>query len=284
MPARKAVPARKQKAQRAPAPVKRAPDAAAKRAPAERTVRVPQNHRTVDRVTRILEEVVYKPGMTFAELARALDAPKSSVHGFLSGLLARGWLYEAERRYFLGPAVYGLTMASGHIRAGLVTHADLEALHADTKLTVFLGVPAGDHLIYVDEAGADDVAGFEARSNIRRTLLRTAGGKSLLAARPAHEREAFLRRCGRDEQEFVEIFLNELGAIERTRIATNTRLSGTRYAIGTVVRNQAGQAVAAATLVGPTQEMQPRAARLAKLLLRHVDSWAQRSITAREAI
>ena len=55
-----------------------------------RTERAPQNHRTVDRVTRILEEVVYSPGMTFAELVRALDAPKSSVHGFIRGLLAKG--------------------------------------------------------------------------------------------------------------------------------------------------------------------------------------------------
>jgi hypothetical protein len=45
--------------------------------------RAPQNHRTIDRVTQILEEVVYNPGVTFAELARALDAPKSSVHGFI---------------------------------------------------------------------------------------------------------------------------------------------------------------------------------------------------------
>jgi len=143
---------------------------------------VPQNHRTVDRVTRILEEVVYKPGMTFAELARALDAAKSSVHGFISGLLAKGWLYEVDHRFYLGPAVYGLTLASGHIRAGLVTNADLVALHEETGLAVFLGVQAGDHLIYIAEAGSDAVAGFEARSNIRRTLLVTAGGKALLAS------------------------------------------------------------------------------------------------------
>ena len=67
------------------------------RAPAEddgravRAAREPQNHRTVDRVTQILEEVVYKPGMTFAELARALSAPKSSVYGFIQGLVAKGW-------------------------------------------------------------------------------------------------------------------------------------------------------------------------------------------------
>ena len=247
-------------------------------------MRVPHNHRTVDRVTRILEEVVYKPGMTFAELARALDAPKSSVHGFLSGLLAKGWLYEFNRQYFLGPAVYGLTMASGHIRAGLVNHSDLVALNQETKFAVFLGVPAGDHLIYVSEAGSDDVVGFEARSNIRRTLLATAGGKALLAAWSASDREAYLRRRPPAEAEQVEMFLHELKEIERTRIATNVRLSGTRFALGTSVRNQAGDPVAAITLVGPIAEVQPRAARLSKVLIRHVDSWAQRSVTPREAI
>ncbi len=75
--------------------------------------RAPQNHRTIDRVTRILEEVVYKPGMSFAELVRALDTPKSSMHGFIRGLLAKGWIYENQRRFYLGPAVYGLTLASG---------------------------------------------------------------------------------------------------------------------------------------------------------------------------
>src|SRR6185295_4181736 len=66
----------------------------------------PQNHRTVDRVTQILEEVVYHPGMSFAELVRALGAAKSSVHGFIRGLLAKGWLYEDDHRFYLGPAVH----------------------------------------------------------------------------------------------------------------------------------------------------------------------------------
>ena len=210
--------------------------------------------------------------------------PKSSVHGFLSGLLAKGWLYEVDRRYYLGPAVYGLTMASGHIRAGLVTHADLVALSEEAKTTVFLGVQAGDHLIYVAEAGTDDVAGFEARSNIRRTLLGTAGGKALLAAQPAVEREAYLRRRGKEEAAEVQTFLREVKDIQRTRVAKNTRLSGTRFALATAVCNSAGEAIAAVTLVGPTPDVQTRATRLAKVLLKHVDSWAGRSITAREAI
>jgi DNA-binding IclR family transcriptional regulator len=252
--------------------------------PAERAKAGPQNHRTVDRVTQILEEVVYHPGMTFAELVRALGAAKSSVHGFIRGLVAKGWLYEEQHRFYLGPAVYSLTLASGHIRAGLVTHEDLAALHEETRVAVFLGVQAGDHLIYVGEAGSDDAAGFEARSNIRRTLLVTAGGKALLAERPQAERESYLRRRSAEEAELVDRFFAEYDQIKRTRIATNLGQRGTRFGIGTTVHDRSGAAVASITLVGPTADVQPRLQKLSKVLLRHVDAWSQRSVTPREAI
>jgi DNA-binding IclR family transcriptional regulator len=254
------------------------------RTPAVGSKRAPKNHRTVDRVTRILEEVVYNPGMTFAELVRALDAAKSSVHGFIRGLLAKGWLYEEQHRFYLGPAVYGLTLASGHIRAGLVTHSDLVALHEETGVAAFLGVQAGDHLIYIAEAGSDHIAGFEARSNIRRTLLVTAGGKALLAAQPDAERESYLRRRSAEESDLVDKFLEEYEQIKRTRIATNVNRTGTRFGIATTVHNQSGEAVASITLVGPTADVQPRIEKLGKLLIRRVDSWSQRAVTAREAI
>jgi DNA-binding IclR family transcriptional regulator len=233
----------------------------------------PQPHRTVDRITRILEEVVYNPGMTFAELVRALDAAKSSVHGFIRGLLANGWLYEDQRRFYLGPAVYGLTLASGHIRAGLVTHDNLTALQSDARSAVFLGVPAGDHLIYIDETGSDPVAGFDARSNIRRSLLVTAGGKALLAARPDAEREAFLRRHAATDPDLVQAFLAEINDITKTRIATNLRQNNTRFALATTLHNKSGRPVASVTLVGPAADLQPRADALRTILLKHVDSW-----------
>jgi len=244
----------------------------------------PQNHRTVDRVTQILEEVVYHPGMTFADLVRALGAAKSSVHGFIRGLLAKGWLYEDQHRFYLGPAVYGLTLASGHIRAGLVTHADLAELHEETRFAVFLGVQAGDHLIYVAEAGSDYAAGFEARSDIRRTLLSTAGGKVLLAARPQFVRETYLRRRNLGEAALVEKFLGEYDTIARTRVATNLSQTGMRMGLATLVYNRSAEAVATVTLVGATSEMQPRLSKLAKVLTRHAQSWAERSVTPREAI
>jgi DNA-binding IclR family transcriptional regulator len=243
-----------------------------------------QNHRTVDRATQILEEVVYNPGMTFAELVRALGAAKSSVHGFIRGLLAKGWLYEDQHRFYLGPAVYGLTLASGHIRAGLVTHSDLEALNRDTGLATFLGVRAGDHLIYVAHAGSDDVEGFAARSDIRRTLLMTAGGKALLAASPRSKREAYLRRRNMQEGHLVEAFLAEYEMILKTGVATNVRANGSRFAIATTVRNLPGDPVAAVSIVGPTLAMQARTEELTRVLKKHVDGWSRRSVRPREAI
>lgn len=260
-----------------------APSAPSAHAKAASAAQAPP-HRTIDRVTRILEEVVYRPGMTFAELVRALDASKSSVHGFIRGLLAKGWLHEDQRGFHLGPAFYGLALVSGHIRAGLVTHADLLALHQAAGAAVFLGVRAGDHLIYVAEAGADPIAEFEARANIRRSLLATAGGKALLAARAPTECDALLRRRSAAEGELVDRFLDERDAIRRSRIATNISRRGTRFAIATAVCDRADNAVASVTLVGPSAQMQPRVKALGRLLLRHADAWSRRSMTAREAI
>ena len=244
----------------------------------------PKNHRTVDRVTQILEEVVYRPGITFAELARTLGAAKSSVHGFIRGLQAKGWLYEDDRRFYLGPAVYALTLVSGHIRAGLVTQADLDELHKASGMTVFLGVVAGDHLIYVGESGTDAMTGFAARSNIRRTLISTAGGKALLAEWSDAERDAYLRRQQAEDPDLVSGFLAEYGDIKKTRVATNFRHHGTQLALATVVRSQAEEVIATAILVGQASVAKPREAKLRRTLLKHVDSWPRHDVSPREPI
>jgi DNA-binding IclR family transcriptional regulator len=240
------------------------------------TDRGPQNHRTIDRVTRILEEVVYHPGMTFAELARALDAPKSSVHGFIQGLLATGWLHQENNQFYIGPALHGLTLASGHLRAGSVTDADLQQLHQESGITVFLGVQAGDSLIYVSEVGADLLPWFGARTNIRRRMLETAGGKALLAAMPPDQRDAYLRRRGPEEAPLIDAFFGEYDEIKRTRIARNVRQSGTRYALATVVNGPSGKPAAEVTLVGRTPDVQPREEELSRLLLKYVERWSAR--------
>lgn len=70
-------------------------------------------------------------------------------------------------------------------------------------MAVFLGVPAGDHLIYVAEKGTAPVEDFAARSNIQRELLRTAAGKVLLAEQPDTDLVAFIRRRSEDEAALI---------------------------------------------------------------------------------
>lgn len=231
----------------------------------------PQSHRTVDRVTRIVEAVVYSPGMTFSEISREIGAAKSSVHGFIQGLIASGWLFEEAGRYYLGPAVYGLTLVSGNIRAGVASHADLKNLQTKCGFVVFLGVRAGANLIYISEAGQDMASSFAARSNIRRTLIDTAGGKALLSLFANTALQTCLRRWHESETEKVEVFLHELASIKRSRIATNYTRGGMRFAIGAAVRNRAGEPVASLTIVGPTDEVLPRKEELSRLLLEKVD-------------
>jgi DNA-binding IclR family transcriptional regulator len=221
--------------------------------------RGPQLHRTVDRVTRIVEEVTYSPGMSFADLARAVGAPKSSVHGFVRGLLAAGWLYETDRRFYLGPALRGLSLASGQLHAGAVTQADLDALHEATQATVFLGVQAGDHLIYVGVSGTD----------IRRDLLTTAGGRALLAVAGDRERDGYLRRRNVDAPELVSTFLRDLREIRMTGVAENTRHDGAQFAMAAVVHNQFGEVAGELTLVGRADDLVPRRERLREVLLSH---------------
>ncbi|EJJ29277.1 IclR family transcriptional regulator [Rhizobium sp. CF142] len=243
-----------------------------------------QGHRTIDRVTQILEAVVYNPGMTFGELVRTVGAAKSSVHGFVRGLLTTGWLHEDSGRYYLGAAVYGLTLASGYIRAGVVTHADLVALHREAGVAVFVGVQAGDHLIYVAEHGSDPVSGFDAKTNIRRNLLATSGGKALLAMQPEAERDVYLRRHKGLEPQLVSNFLDEFDTIRRTRLATNVRRNGSRFAIATAFRAGSSTAVASITLVGPTEELQPRKQALGDLLLERVGEFELRNQGRRDKI
>ena len=237
-------------------------------------------HQTISRVVRILEQVVYRPGSTYAEITRAVGAPRSSVYGFIRGLLSEDWLVDQDHKLYLGPAFFSLTIASGQVRAGIVAPADLDELYRETALTAFVGVLAGGHLIYIAEAGSDLMASFEARSNIRRDPLATAGGKALMAFMPDGELEAFLREHRTSDADGVGSFLQSRLAIRESGIAVNVNPVRARTGIATVIRNSGGQAVASLTLVGPSTHVLPRIDELSNLLRKRVSEWSARTVTS----
>jgi DNA-binding IclR family transcriptional regulator len=246
------------------------------------------HHRTIDRVARLIEEIVYRPGMTFSELMKITDLPKSTLHGFVEGLLANGWLYEqrdgSQYRLHLGPAVYGLILSSGKVRAGTVSNGDLYELHAKVGAEVYLGVLLGHQLVYVAEAGADPVAGFHPRNVIRRELLRSAGGKALLASQPQAWIENFLRARPSESDDLIRDFLAEARDIRATGVAQNFTQNGTRFALASVLRDSGGKPVASVTVVGSADDLVPRRKEISKELLQHVTRWERRESEAREAI
>jgi IclR family acetate operon transcriptional repressor len=71
-----------------------------------------QSPQSVTRVIRILEALCISPGpMSLADLARALDAPKSSLAALLRGLAEEDFVIGVDGAWRLGPGAFGLGSA-----------------------------------------------------------------------------------------------------------------------------------------------------------------------------
>jgi DNA-binding IclR family transcriptional regulator len=180
-------------------------------------------HRTVDRVLRILEMVSLNPrGVTLAELATALDAAKSSIQELTNGLLARGYLVEEDRRFYLGPGPFILAARANKLAALSLDHRFLAELREVLGSTVFVGVRVGDAIVFTDYAGDESPnLTFVARTHARRPLYTSAAGKTLLANVPNDEMNRLLDMAAPDQAGQVRQFLAELPEIRSRKLAFN---------------------------------------------------------------
>lgn len=151
------------------------------------------HHRTVDRVSELLEVVVTRPaGATLTELARSVGAPVSSVQKLVDGLVAVGYLDESGRRYRLGAAPSVLVARAGRRLPG-VRHADLEAVAARLGTSVQLALRVGEDAVWADWAGGDEGIDYALASHVRSPLVETAAGRVLLAYLPEAVRRDLVR-------------------------------------------------------------------------------------------
>ena len=183
----------------------------------------PRPHRTVDRVIGILETVSLSPrGVTLAELATAMDAAKSSIQELTNGLLARGYLVEDDRRFFLGPGPFILAARANKLAALSLDHRFVAELRKVLRSTVFVGVRVGDAIVFTDYAGEESPnLTFVARTHARRPLYTSAAGKTLLANVPDDEMYRLLELASPDQASQVRQFLAELPEIRSRRLAFN---------------------------------------------------------------
>jgi DNA-binding IclR family transcriptional regulator len=205
-------------------------------------------HRTVDRVTGILETVSLSPrGVTLAELAAALDTAKSSVQELTNGLLARGYLIEEERRFHLGPGPFILASRANKLAALTLDHQLVAELGKVLGHTVLVGVRVGDAIVFTDYAGEESPGlTFVARTHARRPLYTSAAGKTVLANVPDDEMYRLLDLASPEQAGEVRQFLAELPEIRSRRLAFNRGVTfASAFAVATPLLAPDGSLIAA---------------------------------------
>ncbi|HWM39027.1 MAG TPA: IclR family transcriptional regulator [Streptomyces sp.] len=140
--------------------------------------------KSADRVLAILDLVADRGPVRFTDVTAELGLPRSSAHGLLATLAARGYLEfdEETKRYGLGLSAWRLSRAySGH--SDLERHARplMEELAAESGETVQLARLEGIHNVYVAIAHSPRPMKLVSHVGSRLHAHATGVGKMLLA-------------------------------------------------------------------------------------------------------
>jgi DNA-binding IclR family transcriptional regulator len=142
--------------------------------------------KSAGRTLDIFELLAAEPhGLTVSEISDRLGLARSSTHGLVRTLHARGYLMQdGGRRLHLGARLIQLGLnVVDRLELRAAARGPLEKLVATTHDTALLVVPDGGDLLYVDKflSDARDVR-TDPRVSSRRPLHCSSLGKALLAA------------------------------------------------------------------------------------------------------
>lgn len=237
-----------------------------------------QGHRTVSRVVGILEHVAARPaGARLGDLAEALGAPRSSVHGFVRGLVAEGYLAEGPERqtYRLGWGAHALLLSqeSSLVEATRAVREELLALFDET---VTLAVRVGDSVVYLESLTPSHPVCYRAPTRVRRPMWPTSAGKVFLARAPDDVERVL--RADAPTAARAEV-VAELGEVGERGYARNVGESLTDVA-AVAVPLPTGGLPAAVSIAGPVARIRdglPRIGAVAAGVLQGRDPFADRS-------
>ena len=135
------------------------------------------------RTVQILERLAERDAPTLAELARDLDAPKSSLHVVVQTLIRRGWVQRDEAgRLAIG--VRAVRVGTAYVDGDPVvalTAPVLDALVAELDETVHLGRLDGTDIVYLAKRESTQQLRLFSAVGRRLPAYTTALGKALLA-------------------------------------------------------------------------------------------------------
>jgi len=143
--------------------------------------------KSADRVLELIEFLAATPSRpTLTQLAQRLGIPKSSLHGLLRTMAARGWVAtdETGTRFGLGPRALrvGVAYLAGDSTIALLTPV-LDDLAERFGETVHLGRLDEGEIVYLAKRESTHPLRLVSAVGKRVPLHTTAMGKALLAAR-----------------------------------------------------------------------------------------------------
>ncbi|HWI80499.1 IclR family transcriptional regulator [Ramlibacter sp.] len=221
---------------------------------------------SVERILAILEHLAAdRSGAGLAQLARSVDAPKTSLIGLLAGMVASGHLTrDGSGVYRLGPRMFSLAMrVVGSLDLSSLARPVLEQLVADTGETALLGAlaPSGDLAIYIDKVESRSSVRYTVSLGEQRELYSSSIGKLLLAHMPAARQDSYLR--SHPLTSFTAATITSVPALRREletiRAQGFAQTRGERVvgadAMAAPVYGPGGEVLAALVVAGPSERM-----------------------------
>lgn len=135
-----------------------------------------------------------KEPMGLAALVKALQLPKSTVHGLCATLVDAGLLARFDNAYHLGVRI--MDLAHAYLARTDITAEFVRILNSETPMpeeSIVLSVLDGADIVYVACRNGSRPFGFNFRIGMRLPANCAASGKALLSTIPASRVEEFAR-------------------------------------------------------------------------------------------
>ena len=212
-----------------------------------------------DTVLRVLLMLSETGELRVSDAAARLGVARSTAHRMLAMLVLHGFAEKDGRRiYRPGPTLRQVAGSPG-LPPDLVTAAQptLRRLASSLRETAHLMVLEGNGVRFVDGVEGPQTLRVGPRTGMLLPAHATSGGKTLLAELPDDQLTALypwgLPRGENAALTDLPALRRELAAIRRRGYATNTEESERGVsAVGAIIRDRSGRAVAAIAVAAPS--------------------------------
>lgn len=148
-------------------------------------------HRPTERVLDILELLSNSEvGMTLTELAKALDAPKSSIMPLVHTMCARNFIYMQKDtlRYFIGVATYTVGISYNNRQTSLqFIKQEMNQITAACGETCQLGIQSRNMILYIAKTESSQPIRLISSVGKQLPMYCTGLGRVLLSYKPVEE-------------------------------------------------------------------------------------------------